>query len=593
MAHTRERRIALACALLVVVLAVYSYPSFKARAELGSSALPPIFAPDLTLYLNLSHLMPNSEGQVLNPYYQIPVPQNGAGYLKFGLAARLFGKLDRMLDGRTWLALLMWNTFWWGCLCITAICMFERYLPVGSEVFVILGVCLLMFFNFGVAKTVILAWTHLPSPAAFDGLGLPFIRAFIPVIPCALLLAYLGLQMEVLRRRRIVLWVVMALMQLLALAVFPYATLLMAGITAVSIAAQPIRVTVVETWRIPLIYALTCALLDCGFLLYGSVGFYENNSPAIHLQPQVLSHLIGGNWLLLLGSTTAVAFTKRLAPEVKWPLVGLGASNALLMLGDAVVPATKILLSHHAGYFVHTTVAILITFLAATVFGPWLNTRSWTARGVIALVLLLILVNGVLMVSGTYRGLLDTNRDAVQLSDLQRSLNSNNQDLVIARSKDVDDACGWIPLFSTSPVLFCTDAEVMLTPQQNRDIHRFRQALYLYFIGEDSDALQRKLSVPDPALLMYRLGYWAEAVSTSAEERQQGVRQIQTDLIPVLHKVEKRDAAVSAFFRDYTRIIVIDKQRDRSFDPDRLGSFLELEGQQDFKDFVVFFYRPR
>jgi hypothetical protein len=263
------------------------------------------------------------------------------------------------------------------------------------------------------------------------------------------------------------------------------------------------------------------------------------------------------------------------------------------MLGDAVVPATKILLSHHAGYFVHTTVAILITFLAATVFGPWLNTRSWTARGVIALVLLLILVNGVLMVSGTYRGLLDTNRDAVQLSDLQRSLNSNNQDLVIARSKDVDDACGWIPLFSTSPVLFCTDAEVMLTPQQNRDIHRFRQALYLYFIGEDSDALQRKLSVPDPALLMYRLGYWAEAVSTSAEERQQGVRQIQTDLIPVLHKVEKRDAAVSAFFRDYTRIIVIDKQRDRSFDPDRLGSFLELEGQQDFKDFVVFFYRPR
>lgn len=593
MAHTRGRKIALACALVAVVLAVYSYPTFKARAELGSRGLPPIFAPDLTLYLNLSNLTPIGEGQVLNPYYRIPVSSNGAGYLKFGLAAKLFGKFDRMLDGRTWLTLLLWNAFWWGCLCIAAIWMFERYLPAGSEVFVILGVCLLMFFNFGVAKTIVQAWAHLPSVAAFDTLGLPFMRAFAPVIPCALVLAYLGLQMEVLRRRRIALWIAMALLQLLALTVFPYATLLMAGITAVSIFAQPIRMAVVETWRIPLLYALTCGLLDCGFLLHGSVGFYANSSPSIHLQPQVLPHLIGGNWLLILGSTIAVAITKKLSPEVKWPLVGMGASNALLMLGDAVVPATKILLSHHAGYFVHTTVATLITFLAAIWFGPSLNSRSWAARGIIALVLLLVLVNGGLMVSGTYRGLLDLNREAVQLSDLEHGLNSNNQDLVIARSKDVDDACGWIPLVSTSPVLFCTDAEVMLTPEQNRDVHRFRQALYLYFIGEDSGALQRELAAPDPSSLMYRLGYWAEAVSPSAEERKQGIREIQADLVPVLHKVEERDGTANAFFRNYRRIIVIDKQREQTFDHDRLGSFLELEGQQNSGDFVVYFYRPQ
>jgi hypothetical protein len=537
--------------------------------------------------------MPIGEGQVLNPYYQIPVSTNGAGYLKFGLAARMFGKLDRALGGRTWLNLLMWNSFWWGCLCITAVCLFERFLPGGSEVFVILGVLLLMLFNFGVVKTIILAWAHLPSLAAFDDLGLPFIRAFIPVIPCAMLLGYLGLQMEVLRRQRVVLWGVMALLQLLALAVFPYATLLMAGITAASIFSRPIRATVVESWRIPLIYALTCAVLDCGFLLHGSVGFYENHSPAIHLQPQVLPHLVGGGWLLTLGLTAAVAFTKTLVPQVKWPLVGLGAGNALLMLGDAVVPATKILLSHHAGYFMHTTVATLITFLAATVFGPWLKNRSWSARGIVALVLLFILANGTLMVSGTYRGLSNLNREVVQLSDLQPVLNSNNQDLVIARSKEVDDACGWIPLVSTSPVLFCTDAEVMLTPQQNRDIHRFRQALYLYFIGEDSSALQRELSVPDPSSLVYSLGYWAEAVSPSDEERKQGIRQIQTDLIPVLQKVEEHDVAVSAFLHNYTRIIVIDKQRDHTFDPDRLGSFLELERQENFKNFVMFSYRPK
>lgn len=592
MAHPRERKIVLACALLVVVLTFYSYPSFKARSELGSSALPPMFAPDLSLYLNLSHLTPIGPGQVLNPYYRIPVSRNGAGYLKFALAARLFGKLDRMLGGRTWFSLLLWNTFWWGFLCVTAIWLFERFLPAGSEVFAALGVLLLMLFNFGVVKTILLAWAHLPSLAAFDGLGLPFIRAFIPVIPCAMLLAYLGLQMEVLRRRRVVLWGVMALLQLLALAVFPYAPLLMAGITAASIFSQSIRASVVETWRIPLIYALTCAVLDCIFLLHGSVGFYENHSPAIHLQPQVLPHLVGGGWLLILVSTIAVAFTKTLAREIKWPLVGLGAGNALLMLGDAVVPATRILLSHHAGYFMHTTVATLITFSAATAFGPWLN-RSWLARGIVALVFLFILTNGILVVSGTYRGSSNMNREIVQLSDLQPALNSNNQDLVIAPSKEVDDACGWIPLVSTSPVLFCTDAEVMLTPQQNRDIHRFRQALYLYFIGKDSGALQHELSAPDPSSLMYSLGYWAEAVSHSAEERRQGVRQIQTDLIPLLDKVEARDGAVTTFLRGYARIIVLDKQRDHTFDPDRLGSLLQFEKQQNFKDFVVFFYKPQ
>jgi hypothetical protein len=383
------------------------------------------------------------------------------------------------------------------------------------------------------------------------------------------------------------------LLQLLALAVFPYATLLMAGITAVSLLSQPIRLRETRTWRIPLIYALSCAVLDCGFLLHGAVGFYENRSPAIHFQPQVLLHLVGGDWLLIVILTIAVAFAKVLSPEVKWPLVGLGISNALLMLGDAIVPATKILLSHHAGHFLHTTVATLITFLAAAVFRSSLKTPTWKNRSVVALLSFVVLINGALLVSGTYRGFMDINREVVQLSNLERGLNLSSRDLVLAPSKTVDDACGWLPLMSPSPVLFCTDAEVMLTPQQNRDVHRFRQALYLYFIGEDDGVLQRELSVPDPSSLMYRLGYWAEAVTPSAEERKQGVIQIKSDLIPLLREIEMRDSVVNAFFSNYTRIIVVDRDRDHTFDSDRLASFLELERNQKFEGFVVSFYRPK
>lgn len=90
---------------------------------------------------------------------------------------------------------------------------------------------------------------------------------------------------------------------------------MMAGLTAVSLLGQVMRLGWRETWRVPLSYGATCGLLDFAFLGHGSLGFYDNRSSAIHFQPQLLPHLIGGNWLLLVGLTVAVAFAKPLVFE--------------------------------------------------------------------------------------------------------------------------------------------------------------------------------------------------------------------------------------------------------------------------------------
>ena len=82
-------------AAIVLVIAIYLFPSFKARAQLGPTALPPMFAPDLSMYLNLSQITAIDDSHAMNPYYRIPVPTAGAGYLKFRLAPRLFGGLCR------------------------------------------------------------------------------------------------------------------------------------------------------------------------------------------------------------------------------------------------------------------------------------------------------------------------------------------------------------------------------------------------------------------------------------------------------------------------------------------------------------------
>ncbi|HEV2395818.1 MAG TPA: hypothetical protein VGS27_02600 [Candidatus Sulfotelmatobacter sp.] len=543
------------------------------------------------MYLNLSEMPPTGDGEVLNPYYRVPVPSNGSGYLKFRVAPWLFGAFDHALHDHVWFALLVWNVFWWALLCGVALWLFDHYLPGPCVVLSIIGLGFLMLFNFGVLKSLVLAWIHLPSLAGFTALALPFMRAFIPVIPVVLLLTYLALQMKALSEKTARPWIAMAFLQLFALAVFPYATLMMAGLTAIGVLFN-IRVAEKQTWVTPSVYGAACALMDVAFVWRGSLGFYDSHASMIHFQPQLLPRLIGGNWLLIVGLTVGIAIAKELPPAVRWTLVGLGATNALLMLGDVVVPASTILLSHHADHFVHATIALLAIFLVASTLTRVPN-NAWIVPSVFALSLLVAFLSGGLLALGNYRGMLAANRKILDLGRLQEKWTIGENDLVIARSKNADDDCGWLVLLSKAPTLFCTDAEIMLTPQQNRDIQRFREALYLYLTGSDSGSLQRALAANDPSRLMYRLGYWAEATSFSASERNDGIRAIETELIPLLERVQSHDAIVDHFFRNFRRIVVVDIDNRQTFDPARLASFLNLNEQQKSGDLVLSFYSPK
>ena len=593
---SRGRAAACCLVAIVLVLAVYSYPSLRAGAELGSTVLPPIFSPDLSLYLNLAAIKTIGGNQVLNPYYHVPLPSNATGFLTFGFAAKLFSHFNRLLGDHTWFALFIWNLLCWTLLCVVTLWVFQRFLPVTPPALLVAGLGLMMLFNFGVLKTLLIAWLHLPSLSGFQSIDLPFMRCFIPLIPSTCILAYLGLQMEALRRRNLILWIALGALQLLALAIFPYATLMMAGITAVSVMWQTFAGFQRREIYVPLLYGIGCAVLDAAFLLRGSLDLYGKHSSIFHFQPNLLPHLVGGGWLLLVILTIATACTKALPPTVKGALVGLAATDAALMLGDAVISPTKILLSHHSAYFLHTTVATLVTFLAASVLAsrqPKFRLADVTLWGVAVIVLL----NGLLLTAATYRAYLPSNREIVELSRLQPTWNLKDGDLVIARAENGDDLCGWTVLLSQPPVLFCTDAQMMLTPQQDREIHRFRQALYLYLSGKDSVSIERALSGPESSSLMYRLGYWAEASTASSEDRMEGVRAIRADLIPLLEQVERHDLAVNRFFQQFRRIIVIDSIRHHTFDDQRLTSFLRLEGQQEGRrnsdDLVLTTYLPK
>lgn len=577
---------ALFTCMVLVVLGIYAYPTLRTSESIGSSILPPIFGPDLSLYLNISTAQTNQAGHVIDPYYGVNVPVARMGYLKFGVAFRLFRELNSLLSGNLWWAVLLWNLFWWGMLCIIALWFFRRFLPDSPPAAVLVGLAFLMLFNFGVLQNQVVAWTHFHGFRSFENVQLPYIRSFFPQIPVPLVILYLGLQIRALQKWTWWCWAVMAATQFLTFTIFPYAMLIMAGISAVAIFGQLVSRRQLK-WIVLSGYGAACAVGDLIFLLHGNQIARAGGpvqQPLIHLQLSVLPHRIGGMWILLAVLAAAVFLMRDLASEVKWPVFGLAATNLLLLLGDVFFSETALQVSHHAAYFVQATTTVVVTVLLSTTLAS-LPSAGTIARFVLYGILGLLILNGLLIAEATYRFSWAANQ---QQSEIARVLTSDplrENDLVIARSLTVDDDCAWVPLVSKSHVLFCRSAQVLLSPEQNQQIQRFRQALYLYFTNKDDLWVERVLNDRASAELS-RLTFLGQ-ITTDAESRQKNIDAVRSELIPLLVKVEKRDPEVVDFFGHYRRIVVIDDSQDPYFAGSRLSRYLQIEKQQRLGKLLV------
>lgn len=94
--------------------------------------------------------------------------------------------------------------------------------------------------------------------------------------------------------------------------------------------------------------------------------------------------------------------------------------------------------------------------------------------------------------------------------------------------------------------LYCRNAQVLLSPEQNQQVHRFRQALYLYFINLDSRWVEHVLEDPHAITELSRLTFLGQ-VTVNPADRQQGIDAVRNELIPLLIKVENKDPDVQSF----------------------------------------------
>jgi len=198
-----------------------------------------------------------------------------------------------------------------------------------------------------------------------------------------------------------------------------------------------------------------------------------------------------------------------------------------------------------------------------------------------------------LLAEATYRGFLPLNQQQVEIASLLNSLPVRPDDLLIVRANTVDDPCEWAPFVSGAKVLFCRNAAVLLTLNQNQTIQRFRQALYLYFTGKDSRQLERITEDPKAFEEQMRLAYFGGVLPFRREEREQGLSAIRTQLIPLLDGAERQDPPQHSFLRQYSRILVVDNRQHPAFDRQRLASYLVIQKELPWRDLTVLFCNPK
>ena len=304
-------------AFLIVSILIYELPYLLTLRKTEWSSLPPVvdYPADQMLYLNLSAIQHSSPSEVVNPWYGKPVPAVDVGHLRFPITFLLFRVTHAVF--RSWaLAMLVWAAIWAGLTFAAAAFCLNSMFPDSDRRLTILGAFSLLVLQS--PEVYVAEVRQLPSVAGFYQLWLPFVRFAFPQVAVPFVFAYLGLQVRTLKSASRWGLAGMALLQFVAFAAFPYAVLVVAGGTAITILiTQRGKSERAFSWPAFLFFAAVCGVLDVGYLLVVGLGHSHGNVQfALQFRPQIfLPSLRPYVLVLVVGAGLALASRASLAAK--------------------------------------------------------------------------------------------------------------------------------------------------------------------------------------------------------------------------------------------------------------------------------------
>jgi hypothetical protein len=475
--------------VVITIVVTYFIPSLLTIRLTGLSDIPPLFAPDGYTYLAMTKALSPGSAYHVNPWYGSEIA-NSIGYRTFPLPFFLYSALHQ-LSGNWTVITFFWNLIGILALAATAFVVIKKI--VGDDEVIVAGAVLFFFlFSADALPVEISAWIRALQGSAVDAMSLPFIRIFYPQVPAVLVLLSFCFLASPRLRESWTPWLWLCATQFVSLICFPFATIFIA-LTCLFTLLLSQQGSVALPSRRVLLFAVLCSATDAAYLFLMKYGAEQAGTgrAILHFDPSNFGTSLGGTTLLLAGlSLTAYLYNPR--GHVNIIIASAGLSNIVELFMDVFFnPELKI--SHHAGYFVHTSLALLLILLSVELCRKVFR-RPAELRIVFCLVGAISLVNGLVAAHSLFRTNFRINAVNSRFAALLPKLGVGNNTLLVLPAGDVDSPSALAPLVTATPILYTRNAELLLNASDKLGIQSERQATYLYLTGETSESLSRQLS---------------------------------------------------------------------------------------------------
>ena len=558
--------------ILLVSAAIYALPWITASGD--RAGLPAIFGADFYAYLNLSHIFSISAVPEHDPWYGVPI-QPKFGHSTFRVAFVLFGAVRSVL-GSDVATSVVWSICWSVLIACSLWLLLRALFDEAPSLFLFAGTAMIVFFSLSTLKINIISWLHLLSGRFTNDLPLPFIRMFFPQIAIPLLAFYFLFCKRAWDHGRVRDFAALFLIQVASFLCFPYGSVFVGLATVIflllTVSPSDWRKRVLQ-FGIMGVGSLLADVLYLWLVLPrgNAAGTVQNRTPLFHLDLAQLRTDFGGTVVLLWVFAVFLLVTQWKNPS-RLLIVSIGIANGLMLLADCIIDP-RLLVSHHAGYFVQISLG-----LETCAVGYW--AKDFCSRRLLkiaaAATSIFFVCSGVLASWAAVRVNADTNSQGASFAQVIRNLNLSSEDLVLAPAKDVDDFSTAVPLLSRAHVLYTPEAEILLGAGDENLMNQ-RLAAYLFLSGRDSNWLDSQLSkhlLPSSVLTLgqrFELQYQHRPNLLEREVRQN-----------VSPRLQMLDSGVKPpVFAGSRRVIVLDDIDHPTFDDSHVNQLLTIS--EDYK----------
>lgn len=560
-------------AALLLTAAIYALP-WMAASSGNRTGLPAIFGADFYAYLNLSHVFTVSDFPDRDPWYGVPI-QPKFGHSTFRGAFVLFGAA-RSVFGSDVATSIVWSICWSAFIVCSLWLLLRALFDEASALFLLAGTSMIVFFTLSTLKVNVVDWLHLLSGSVRDDLPLPFIRMFFPQIAVPLLAFYFLWCKKAWDHGRARDLLALLLIQIATFLSFPYGSVFMGLATFIFLLLMAKR----SDWRKRVLqFAVmgAASLLTDGLYLWRVLPHTSSGDPGpqriplFHLDPTQLRTDVGGSVVLLLAFAVFLLVTQR-KHSSRLLIVSIGLANAFMLLADCIIDP-RLLVSHHAGYFVQLSLGLELCGVCYWA-KDFLSQRVFKIAAAAASIF--FVCNGALASWAAVRANADTNSRDASYAQVINKLNLTSEDLVIAPAKEVDDVSTAVPLLSRAHVLYTPEAEILLGPR-DESLMNERQAAYLYFSGRDSNWVESQLAKNLLPSAVLTLGQRFDLQYHRRPDLLQ--KQVRQNLLPELRALDK--AVMPSVFTSSHRVVILDDADHPTFDGSHVKQLLKVS--EDYK----------